>query len=236
MKDKTPKISRVPKPESVDFQDLFGPSLLEKSGSRPKHTSKLLREKDLIILFFSASFSKGNKKIFSSLVKFYNAAANENGLEIIYVSSDGIVEEFEEHYKTMPWLAIPSAPGAAAIKQYLAHTLSVRRQPSLVLIDAKTCELVSTTVADEIIAVGGDSEKANIAVDKWKCLERKPLSTAGQSDNIIVRSLMYIVKNPLLIFGVLSAIRVLRQKALDYYLNSDDGNPVILMEDDHTEF
>jgi len=234
VKDKTPKISR--NLDAYDFVQLLGPALLINLKSPAKPTTTLLKKKELILLYFAASFTKGDKKIRPFLVEFYNAAAKDNDLEIIYVSSDGIVEEFEGHYETMPWLAIPSAPGSAAIKQYLAQTLSVRKQPSLIVIDAKTGELVSTTVTDDIIATGGDSKKAKIVVEKWKEMERKPMSEAGQSDNIVVRMFMYLVKNPMLIFGIMSAIRILRQKVLDYYLsNSNNGAPV-MVEGDHTEF
>jgi len=234
VKDKTPKISR--KLNDYDFVQLLGPSLLIDVKSPAKPTTTLLKKKELILLYFAASFTKNDKRIRPSLIEFYNAAAEDNDLEIIYVSSDGIVEEFEGHYETMPWLAIPSTPGSAAIKQYLAQTLSVRKQPSLIVIDAKTGELVSTTVTDDVIATGGDSKKAKIVIDKWKILERKPLSEAGKSDNLVVRIFMYMVKNPMLIFGIMSAIRILRQKALDYYLsNSNNGAPV-MVEDDHTEF
>jgi len=234
VKDKTPKITR--KLDDYDFVELLGPSLLIDVKSPAKPTSILLKNKELILLYFAASFTKGEKKIRLSLIDFYNAAAEDNDLEIVYVSSDGIVEEFEGHYETMPWLAIPTAPGSAAIKQYLAQTLSVRKQPSLIVIDAKTGELVSTTVTDDVIATGGDSKKVKIVINKWKMLGRKPLSEAGQSDNLVVRIFMYMVKNPMLIFGIMSTIRILRQKALDYFVsNSNTGAPV-MVEDDRTEF
>jgi len=232
--DKTPKISR--EADDYDFVELLGPVLLIDLESTAKPTTTLLKKKELILLYFAASFTKEDKKICPSLIDFYNAAAKDNDLEIIYVSSDGIVEEFEGHYKTMPWLAIPCAPGSAAIKQYLAQTLSVRKQPSLIVIDAKTGELVSTTVNDDVIATDGDSKKAKVIIDQWKSLERKPLSEAGQSDNLVIRMLMYMVKNPLLVFGIMSAIRILRQNVLDYYLSSKNNGTLFMVESDHTEF
>jgi len=95
VKDKTPKISR--KLNDYDFVQLLGPSLLIDVKSPAKPTTTLLKKKELILLYFAASFTKNDKRIRPSLIEFYNAAAEDNDLEIIYVSSDGIVEEFEGH-------------------------------------------------------------------------------------------------------------------------------------------
>jgi len=236
---KEPKLSRVAQPGDYDLSKLFGPNLLTAVTHPPQPTGKVLQNTELILLYFTASYSNkkdDNKKkmnaqsVNTALLEFYNTAAKDHYVEIILISSDSIVEEFEEFYATMPWLAIPSDTGAATIKAYLATTLSVRRQPSLIVIDAKTGEYVPATDAkDEIITAAAapqQQRRENIVavINRWKNLPRQPLSAAGQSQNPVVRFFMFLVKNPVLLFGIMSLIRLFRQKMLPELVKYFDNN------------
>ena len=84
----------APANEKVTMDSLLGPKLLVKADGGAKHTKTLLKDKDLVALYFSASWCPPCK-IFSPLFReFYNAAAKEKGLEVVYVSSDKDVESF----------------------------------------------------------------------------------------------------------------------------------------------
>lgn len=264
VKNKQPsKITRVTRPEDdFDFEPLLGPTLLLTNSSGDKESSSkqsprfdskptksLLENKELILLYFTASWVKESREtIDEALIRFYNAAAKDNEFEIVLVSSDGIVEEFEGHFAKMPWLSIPSAWGSAGIKMNLSNMLGgIRDQPLLIVVDAKTGEYVPTpTIKDDIIRSAAATDNgeddfattAKVIVNGWKTSPREPLSEvgkAGRSKNPVVRFLLYIAENPLLIFGILSVLRLLRHKWLDWYLESgrrDSSNiPPVITED-----
>jgi nucleoredoxin len=51
----------------------------------------------VVALYFSASWCPPCKTFSPRLIDFYLAAAKDNGLEIVYVSSDKTVESFETY-------------------------------------------------------------------------------------------------------------------------------------------
>ena len=102
---KEPKLSRVAQPGDYDLSKLFGPNLLTAVTHPPQPTGKVLQNTELILLYFTASYSNkkdDNKKkmnaqsVNTALLEFYNTAAKDHYVEIILISSDSIVEEFEE--------------------------------------------------------------------------------------------------------------------------------------------
>jgi nucleoredoxin len=60
----------------------------------------LLKNADVVALYFSASWCPPCKTFSPILREFYLAAAKDNGLEIVYISSDREVESFEEYVST----------------------------------------------------------------------------------------------------------------------------------------
>ena len=94
VKDKTPKITRIAPTsgDNFDFASILGPDLLVKAKGPTKPTRKLLDGKELIVLYFTASWVKESKTMIDPpLIDFYNAAVKAKlGVEIVLVSSDGI--------------------------------------------------------------------------------------------------------------------------------------------------
>ena len=83
--------------QRVNVSTLLGEKLLTEAKGGLKHTKTLLKDVDVVALYFSASWCPPCK-IFSPLLReFYTAAAKKNGLEVVYVSSDKDVPSFEEY-------------------------------------------------------------------------------------------------------------------------------------------
>ena len=126
------------------------------------------------------------------------------------MSSDRSVEAFNEYYATMPWLAIPTDIGAAQLKNRLAQQLNISSIPTLVVLECKTGKFVSDNARNHVMNIAGDDEKAVAVVKAWKAIEpvnledavstrEEPRTLAGS----IMTWFMFILKNPVYIFGLL---------------------------------
>jgi nucleoredoxin len=190
---------------------MFGSKLLSKVGAPAKSSKTLMKGKELVALYFSASWCPPCKTFSPILADFYNACAKDGKLEIVYVSSDRTVPDFEGYYSNMPWLSIPTEQGSAAIKTRLAESVGITGIPTLVVVDVKTGEFVTATAREEVMKVGSDATKGKELIEQWKAMERKPLSAAanelaapgGPVIGALTQVFKYFAKNPMYIFGLL---------------------------------
>ena len=83
--------------EKVTMTSLLGPKLLTSADGDAKPTKTLLKDKDLVALYFSASWCPPCKTFSPMFRKFYNAAAKEKKMEVVYVSSDKDLASFKEY-------------------------------------------------------------------------------------------------------------------------------------------
>eukprot|EP00980_Cylindrotheca_fusiformis_P001657 scaffold374_cov124-Cylindrotheca_fusiformis.AAC.16 len=199
-------------PEPFSLVDFFGQTLLQKPRE-PKKTAELLKGKELLALYFSASWCPPCKAFSPILKKFYENCAKDGKLEIIYVSSDKTVDSFEEYYKQMPWLAVPADQGSAAIKNKLAETFGIMGIPTLVVIDAKTGEFITSSARDDVAKTNGDAAKSKAVVEQWKTMERKPLSEAsGGQGGALMKFFMLFARNPIFLIGLLYIYKWAKRK------------------------
>jgi nucleoredoxin len=82
------------------IESLLGEKLLRSAKTTSKPTRQLLQGKELLGLYFSASWCPPCKTFSPLLMQLYNAAAKDGKLEIVYVSSDSNPEEFEGYVST----------------------------------------------------------------------------------------------------------------------------------------
>ena len=193
------------------METLLGSTLLTNIESPAKKTNELLRDKDLVALYFSAAWCPPCKTFSPLLAEFYKACAKDDvdggvssntQLEIVYISSDHSISDFKSYYGTMPWLAIPTDTGTAAIKNQLSQTLRITAIPTLVVIDAKTGEFISGNAREEVLKVGNDDVKRKKLINTWKTTKRVPLSKANLAAGkagILMRIATFFYRNPLLI-------------------------------------
>eukprot|EP00536_Pseudo-nitzschia_multiseries_P003623 jgi/Psemu1/323095/estExt_fgenesh1_pg.C_560060 len=222
---------------------LVGEKLLKDAKGPAVSTANALKasKPSLIGLYFSASWCPPCQKFTPLLTEFYEKAkASNSGLEIVFVSSDRGMEEFQGYYQKMPWLAIPPTEGSASIKQNLSNTLGVTAIPSIAIIDAKTGEIVAGGEArDDIIRAGGDGAQIAATVQKWKDAERYPLSEgprlmdAGSGGrHPLFKFLSFLAKNPMIIFGLIYFYQWMQRKMIEMGYD-DDGTtaPAVPVDD-----
>ena len=180
------------------FSSFLGETLLEKVGKKEKKTADLMKGKELVLLYFSAKWCGPCRAFSPLLTDFYNKYAKSEKLEIVYVSSDNSIEEFEEYYKKMPWLAISPVQGSAVIKRKLAETFGIMGIPTLVVMTS-TGEFITSSAREEVTKAGKDNGKT--VIQTWKSTEPKPLSEATSMSNggggILYKLLMYFARNPM---------------------------------------
>lgn len=99
------------------------------------------------------------------LTDFYAAVKteNENGLEIIFVSSDRDDYSFEEYYGTMPWASVPFSN--KEVKQSLAARFGVSSIPFLVILDGADGSLKDLHGRNTVSSARGNPAAA---VAKWE--------------------------------------------------------------------
>jgi nucleoredoxin len=208
------------------METLLGPSLLTDSNGSTKDTTALLKDKDLVALYFSASWCPPCRQ-FSPLLKQFYKNAQDLNFEIVYISSDRSLQEFQDYYATMPWTAIPTDAASAHYKNELAKSLNIRGIPALVVLDAKTGYFVTDQARAAVSdAVAGDAALTTELVNQWRRQEKVPMEEAqlgGASANsvggLIWQMILGILKNPMYIFGILYMFQYAMR-----LLKGDDGS------------
>ncbi|OMO91083.1 hypothetical protein COLO4_18649 [Corchorus olitorius] len=87
-------------------------------------------------LFFSANWCRPCKSFIPELVQLYNNTLRTHGnkeLEIVFISSDHNEDGFIDHFKTMPWLAVPFNSN---LHKTLRETFQVVRIPTIFPLDS----------------------------------------------------------------------------------------------------
>ncbi|XP_022319409.2 nucleoredoxin-like [Crassostrea virginica] len=96
----------------------------------------LTKDTDVIGLYFSAHWCSPCRGFTPNLVEFYNTMkANNQPMEIIYVSLDRDRSSFDEYYGTMPWYTISFDDNEA--REKLAEEYGVRGIPCLIIMDTE---------------------------------------------------------------------------------------------------
>lgn len=125
-----------------------------ENNIRVKETSPIpvseVSDKDYIILYYTASWCPPCRKFTPQLADFYNRNANNKGktFDIVLVSWDNTWRDFANYFKKMPseWLAVP--PSDTHAIKILNQRHNVTSIPSLIVIDTKIKQVVSTKGRD----------------------------------------------------------------------------------------
>lgn len=197
-----PKNEPVP-PSEVPMVALFGESILVDAKGTKKDTLELLKDKEVVCLYFSAQWCPPCRAFSPLLIEFYNKHAAKEKLEIIYVSSDRSIPQFEEYYGKMPWLAIPSDEAGAKVKNFLAQNLKISGIPSMVVLDVKTGKFISNNGREQVSSAG--VEKGKELIDQWKATEPVTfVEGVGAAGGFSIGSFITaILSNPAYIFAIM---------------------------------
>lgn len=198
--------AQVPSP----MEQLLGAELLTKVGGPTKSTSSLLADKEVVLIYFSASWCPPCKTFTPLLKKFYTAVTKKGAkLQVVYISSDRDTASFDEYFGNMPWLALPS--DQVDVKRSLATQLKVSGIPTLIVLDAKKGFFISDNARYDV-SVAADSETKMLElIETWKSTEAVSLdqavSTLNKRPPGAFGILSFLIKNPLLIYGVYYLIK-----------------------------
>ena len=199
-------------PTSSPMVALLGPKLLKQG--KTESTDKLLKDKQLVALYFSASWCPPCKAFSPVLIDFYRQHASKNGVEIIYLSSDSTVADFQAYYAKMPWLALPRDDASIQYQSELAAKLKIQGIPTLIVLDVATGGLVTREARREVQkTANGGAAAAAVVVEIWKRTPPLPMedaiAAASAMDplSLLKRLVSHILKNPIYIFGILYIVK-----------------------------
>lgn len=171
----------------------------------------------------SFQYSPPCKQFTPMLISFYESVCKESNTEIILVSSDSTVEDFNGYFGIMPWKSLP-ATNSAAIKQKISDSLKIAGIPTLVVLDSNG-DFISDTARNDVAAAGDDEVKQKALIQKWKETKAVPIAEAEFSStgpqNIVIRGLLMLMKNPTYIIGLLYMFNKLMEKIKE--MRADTG-------------
>ena len=117
-------------PPVNSLKELFGDTLLTRDGE--KKMIDVLGNSRLILVYFSAHWCPPCRKFTPVLIEFYNTLKSDGrNIELVFISSDRSLSEFDSYYASMPWTALPF--GSPKISE-LSSRYSISGIPMLIVI------------------------------------------------------------------------------------------------------
>eukprot|EP00729_Bicosta_minor_P001846 gene1846-24270_t len=114
---------------------LLGNEFAGPDGSITSVPSSELDECDVVGLYFSAHWCPPCRHFTPQLIEAFNAMRHiGKKFQIVFVSSDRSQSEFQEYYKSMPWLALPYKDARCSM---LSSKFKVLGIPKLVFIKGR---------------------------------------------------------------------------------------------------
>jgi nucleoredoxin len=166
------------------MEDLLGKALVKDLKKKVVVSTKdAMMDRDLVLLYFSASWCPPCQAFSPVLKDFYGLLQEAHKFEIVYVSSDRTLGDFEEYYGIMPWLAIPMTRGAPEIKKILSRLLQIRGIPTLIVLDPKTGKFITNDAKIDILGAAGNLNKYKEIIAKWKSMEPVPIEEGFPSSS-----------------------------------------------------
>jgi len=163
----------------------------------------------LVALYFAAADDATCQTFTKRLVDFYTTTASANdGLEIVYVSSDKKLKDFEVFFgEHMPWLSLGTTDDVREIKTMLAKSLAVSEIPFLVVLDVATGQLVADVDCVKRVQESTSAASDRALLDEWKAAEPRDVREAVQSrvraDLTTKNFIKTLVRNVIIMFVVL---------------------------------
>lgn len=188
------------------MEELLGMNLLtprEKDAAEyPTISTKdAFNDKEFVLLYFSAVCP--SCEFFCPLLKeFYEKHGDAAKIQVVYVSSDKTLDDFDENYAKMPWPSITNDDDGYEVKKRLAERLKVQKLPVLIILQVETGLFISNK-AHLKIRVMDDRNFSKSSVQKvleeWKNTKAVPIEE-GVQDEQIHSLVMGLLKNPAWIF------------------------------------
>lgn len=184
-------------------EELLGTTLLSPKNTDStvyptKPTKEVFKDKRFVLLYFSCK-SYHCERFSPDLKTFYDKFSEQGKFEVVYVSSDNTLKDFDDNFATMPWVAIPNDDDGYHVKKKLAEQLKISTVPVLVMLQVETGKFVTKKAHTDIqqVARQNFSEAAAMKViGDWTAIQAKPIEEGVQEAQI--DSLLWtILRNPL---------------------------------------
>ena len=94
----------------------------------------LNKNANIIGLYFSGDYCKYWKEFTPILINSYQQLL-DNNIEIVYVSSDKNIEQYDEYRSTQPWKSIPYEEDI--LRKSLREQFNIKTIPALLFFDVK---------------------------------------------------------------------------------------------------
>jgi len=143
--------------EVFDCEEL----LAKEEGEGTKAATKVIplaeiSSNDVIGIYFSAHWCLPCERFTPLLADCYKEMkAAGNKFDVVFASSDSNKHEFEEYYASMPWKAIKFEDRERAKK--LSGEYKVQSLPALVLLDAKSGKVISSSGKEIVLEYGAQA-------------------------------------------------------------------------------
>jgi len=109
--------------------------LVCSGGSTTTDLSPLEGEGKILALYFSGSWCGPCQQFTPKLKEFYTSVKREGKtLEIVFISHDRNIEEFQQYFATMPWHALPYTEVGRRAAQEMVEKFQVSGIPTLLLL------------------------------------------------------------------------------------------------------
>jgi thiol-disulfide isomerase/thioredoxin len=106
-------------------------------------TSKLLKNKQVIGVYFSASWCGPCRQFTPELIKFYNQMKKNNkNFEIVWISRDRSPQEFLEYFSQMPWLSV-TWENFQEVGRHTASLYGMKGIPHLAILDGEDLSVIT---------------------------------------------------------------------------------------------
>ena len=231
-----------PATSSSPWEKMLGPTLIQHNNNKSNGTTageggdgkaakyktistvEALKDKELVLLYFSASWCPPCQS-FSPILKSFYALASDQ-IEIVYISSDQSIHQFDEYYGKMTWLSLPTS-GTKEIKNALASSMKINGIPALIVMTKDGGLFVTDKAREQVTACmryptsspssssTSIQENAKELVRQWvEDTKAVPLSDAklGSSPGGIMGFIYTLLKNPAAIFALLYFVKWFMRK------------------------
>ena len=128
---------KIPNPNERSTMDILSSCLplLSSGGSSTTMGSMAPLENKIVALYFSGKWCGPCQQFTPALKEFYTSVKREGKpFEIIFISHDRSVDEFNQYFSTMPWHALPYNQTGRAAAQELVEKFEVSGIPTLVFL------------------------------------------------------------------------------------------------------
>mmetsp|Transcript_29500 Transcript_29500/g.81081 ORF Transcript_29500/g.81081 Transcript_29500/m.81081 type:complete len:247 (+) Transcript_29500:82-822(+) len=225
-------------PASLPLVELLGETLIQDpKGKKTVKTVDALKNKDLVLLYFSASWCPPCRAFSPILKEFYKLG--HKSIECVYVSSDSNVDEFEGYFGQMPWLSLP-VEGTANIKNKLAQTMQIRGIPALIVLDAKTGFFLTDQAREQVTQAMKASDKKAGAEElietTWKKettavpLDQAKFEGGSGGPKGVMSIVMALLKNPAAIFAIMYFVKWFMRKYKEIMAGGESETAAIMEE------